>query len=89
MQNNNEYPVGGYAPGSYYAKCTSCGKEFQGDKRAFQCESCGRTSEKFNEYIKEVLQFVSNKHEMGKTGEELLNEYHKHIFGEFIKKYHS
>lgn len=35
-----QYPIGGFAPGYYSCKCVTCKKEFQGDKRAVQCESC-------------------------------------------------
>lgn len=35
-----QYPIGGYAPGNYYNHCSTCGKEFQGDKMAVQCEPC-------------------------------------------------
>lgn len=34
----------GYAPGNYWAKCSTCGKEFQGAKMAFQCEPCADAS---------------------------------------------
>ena len=34
------YPIGGYAPGNYSCICTSCDKEFMGDKRAVQCKEC-------------------------------------------------
>lgn len=37
---NDEYPMGGYAPGSYMCKCATCGCEFFGDKRAVQCLPC-------------------------------------------------
>lgn len=30
----------GYAPGSYSCSCTTCGKEFIGDKRAVTCKPC-------------------------------------------------
>lgn len=30
----------GYAPGSYSCACTTCGKEFMGDKRAWTCQPC-------------------------------------------------
>ncbi len=40
MQQENKYPIGGYAPGNYYCTCSICGIKFQGDKRAVQCESC-------------------------------------------------
>lgn len=31
---------GGWAPGSYSCKCSDCGREFDGDKRATQCSGC-------------------------------------------------
>jgi len=37
---DKKYPIGGYAPGSYQCKCTTCGGGFFGDKRAVQCEPC-------------------------------------------------
>lgn len=40
MSEDKQYPIGGYAPGSYYNKCVSCNQQFQGDKRAWQCEPC-------------------------------------------------
>lgn len=49
MQKEKKYPIGGYAPGNYYCKCSSCGYEFQGDKRAVQCEPCAvADKEKFD-----------------------------------------
>lgn len=35
-----KYPIGGYAPGNYQCKCTTCERSFFGDKRAVQCEAC-------------------------------------------------
>lgn len=35
-----KYPIGGYAPGNYICNCSICKKQFQGDKRAVQCEPC-------------------------------------------------
>lgn len=35
-----KYPIGGFAPGNYTCKCCICKQEFQGDKRAVQCEPC-------------------------------------------------
>lgn len=40
MEQNPKYPIGGYEPGNYTCKCYICGNEFQGDKRAVQCEPC-------------------------------------------------
>jgi hypothetical protein len=36
------YPIGGYAPGDYFCLCFRCKKQFQGDKRAVECEPCAR-----------------------------------------------
>lgn len=38
------YPIGGYAPGNYWNVCSSCKEQFQGDKRAVQCEPCAEKS---------------------------------------------
>lgn len=46
MPEEKKYPIGGYAPGNYYGTCSTCNEEYQGDKRAFQCESCGTKSQK-------------------------------------------
>ena len=47
MENN--YPIGGYAPGNYQCHCCDCGVTFHGDKRAVQCEPCAVTAkEKFD-----------------------------------------
>lgn len=35
-----KYPIGGFAPGNYYNRCTTCERSFFGDKRAVQCEPC-------------------------------------------------
>lgn len=40
MLKRVNWPVGGYAPGNYYCKCTSCHVEFIGDKRAMTCLAC-------------------------------------------------
>lgn len=32
--------VGAYAPGTYECKCLSCGRTFEGDKRALHCFDC-------------------------------------------------
>ena len=34
------WPVGGYAPGLYMCKCSTCGKTHHADKRAWQCADC-------------------------------------------------
>ena len=43
-----KYPIGGFAPGNYHGKCRTCGSDFQGDKRASQCEPCA--TEEQNKY---------------------------------------
>lgn len=40
MTPEPKYPIGGYAPGNYFCTCCICGDQFQGDKRAVQCEPC-------------------------------------------------
>jgi hypothetical protein len=30
----------GFVPGNYFCRCSTCGGEFEGDKRAWACESC-------------------------------------------------
>lgn len=42
----NKYPIGGYAPGNYFCHCVTCKNQFQGDKRAVQCESCALEQKK-------------------------------------------
>ena len=32
--------IGAWAPGSYMGKCSDCGGEIMGDKRAMQCFVC-------------------------------------------------
>jgi mannose/cellobiose epimerase-like protein (N-acyl-D-glucosamine 2-epimerase family) len=34
------WPQGGYAPGGYMCKCSTCGKTHQAEKRAWQCADC-------------------------------------------------
>jgi hypothetical protein len=36
----NKYPIGGYAPGNYHNRCSTCERSFFGDKQAVQCEPC-------------------------------------------------
>jgi hypothetical protein len=40
MSGKPDWPLGGYAPGSYFCKCHDCGEQFEGDKRAMQCLPC-------------------------------------------------
>lgn len=55
------YPVGGYAEGHYISKCTSCGEDFKGDKRAYQCEPCGiNTLNKSHKLALEEIQKLKN-----------------------------
>jgi len=40
LEEAEKYPIGGYAPGNYMCNCSICKIQFQGDKRAVQCEPC-------------------------------------------------
>jgi len=40
QEEPKQYPIGGYAPGSYSCTCVTCKTGFMGDKRAVQCEPC-------------------------------------------------
>jgi hypothetical protein len=41
QEEPKQYPMGSFASGNYWHKeCVTCKKEFMGDKRAVQCESC-------------------------------------------------
>lgn len=52
--SKKKYPIGGYAPGNYYCKCCVCGNNFQGDKRAVECEPCAvKAMEAFDSLSKE------------------------------------
>jgi transcription initiation factor TFIIIB Brf1 subunit/transcription initiation factor TFIIB len=44
---DQQYPIGGFAPGNYFSKCRTCGNQFQGDKRSFQCEPCAIKDKEF------------------------------------------
>jgi hypothetical protein len=39
-KKESKYPIGGFATGNYMCNCTTCKKQFMGDKRAVQCEPC-------------------------------------------------
>lgn len=45
--NDNNYPIGGYAPGNYHHHCCTCGQFFQGDKQSIQCELCAIKDKEF------------------------------------------
>lgn len=38
--SEKKYPIGGYAPGNYHNRCSTCERSFFGDKQAVQCEPC-------------------------------------------------
>lgn len=38
--SEKKYPIGGYAPGNYHNRCSTCERSFFGDKQAIQCEPC-------------------------------------------------
>jgi hypothetical protein len=52
-EESKEYPIGGFAPGSYYCTCVNCNTMFQGDKRAVQCDPCTVKMTTSEEDIKE------------------------------------
>ena len=39
-EQEKRWPVGGYAPGDYTCKCTTCGQPFIGAKKATTCADC-------------------------------------------------
>ena len=39
-ENAIKWPLLGFAPGNYICQCTSCKKQFMGDKLAVQCLYC-------------------------------------------------
>lgn len=82
---DKKYPIGGFAPGNYHNKCVSCGNIFTGDKRAFECEPCAIHSTRWIDHMIEVLQFFADKHELGKTGYDLLSEYQQMVYKKFLK----
>lgn len=70
-----KWPVGGFAPGNYIARCRSCDHQFTGmDKRAYQCFPCAVdhlhndlfetrkklvTVEKENGVLKDAIQIIN------------------------------
>lgn len=60
----------GYAPGSYYCRCFNCSEQFQGDKRAQQCEPCA---------VKEQAEFDAltdeQKEERTTRNAEIINDF--------------
>ncbi len=51
--------VRGWAPGSYTSKCGGCGREFEGDKRAYECLPCAvkgleETAAEFHSALREI-----------------------------------
>lgn len=59
-----QYPIGGYAPGTYSCICTTCKNHFMGDKRAVQCGLCAKkqeTLEEFSERIAKAFDFDNYK----------------------------
>jgi len=40
LEEPKQYSIGGFAPGNYTGNCITCEKQFQGSKKAFQCEPC-------------------------------------------------
>jgi hypothetical protein len=78
-----KYPIGGYAPGSYQQRC-SCGTVYLGDKRSFQCEPCALRDEPTHKWIVEILDFISKEYSLAVPGEALYNQYNKDRFDRII-----
>lgn len=47
--------MNGWAPGSYANKCSICGSEFLGDKRAIACADCA-----YQNHIKELKSLLND-----------------------------
>jgi hypothetical protein len=53
------WPLNGYAPGGYTCKCSTCEKEFIGDKRAVVCLECAvLASKRLNTTLQSSLEAV-------------------------------
>jgi hypothetical protein len=69
-----KYPIGGYAPGNYHNRCSTCERSFFGDKRSVQCESCAVESlrEILRPYDQATPQGIgwvkANKYDISKGG---------------------
>lgn len=76
-EQKNKYPIGGFAPGAYTCTCIQCKKQFQGDKRAFQCEPCAiKNLEAYNAtFLKPEEQDKEVKEEKKMTIEKLRTDY--------------
>lgn len=61
--SEKKYPIGGYAPGDYWHKaCKTCGDEFTGDKRAWNCEPCGeKAAARMQMTLKDHDQIITNQ----------------------------
>jgi hypothetical protein len=67
QEEPKQYPMGGFALGNYWHKeCVTCKKEFTGDKRDVQCESCAIeltkqfTQEEPKQEIKDIAYWRNN-----------------------------
>ena len=64
QQKEPKYPIGGYAPGYYGCTCVTCKTQFQGDKRAVQCEPCAISmtkEEPKQETLEEAIDRISKE----------------------------
>lgn len=66
------YPILGYAPGSYQNRCVNCKDLFIGDKRAVQCEPCAINLLKIQaakcQDIKEKLEGINRYYDLQHGG---------------------
>jgi hypothetical protein len=68
QEEPKQYPIGGYAPGSYTCTCVTCKKQFIGDKRAVQCEPCA------TEMVNTKIVENNGGYQIGEPNEETLEE---------------
>jgi hypothetical protein len=82
MKTQPKYPIGGYAPGNYLCNCVNCKTEFQGDKRAVQCEYCAVRQEKIDRRIQfpefRSIQMFKEIMNIGKAAERNSDEMNSH-----------
>lgn len=84
-----KYPIGGYAPGDYWHKaCNTCGKEFTGDKRAWNCEPCGEENAAVEKKLidtygyEDLADYLSHNHKLKLLQSEISDLIH------YVHKFH-
>jgi hypothetical protein len=84
-----KYPIGGYAPGDYRHKaCKTCGKRFNGDKKAWNCEPCGeKNAAEEKQFIatygyEDLADYLNHNHGLNLLQSEMSDLIH------FVHKFH-